>query len=177
MLAFLPFFVYFVAVRLFGIMIALTSATIVSAIMLMRDALNSRRSVKILEVGTVLLFGGLAAYVYFKGGYWPIAAVRLRVDIGLLLIVLVSIALRWPFTLQYAREQVAREYWTSDGFVRTNYIITAVWGAAFALMVIADLLLLYATNLPRWIGVVVTIAALLGAFRFTEWYPKRQRSS
>jgi hypothetical protein len=108
------------------------------------------------------LFGGLAAYARFTAVTWSIFAVRLRVDAGLLLIVLASIVLRQPFTLQYAREKVAREFWGSSEFVRVNYVLTAAWACAFAVMVAADLAMLYAPALPRWVSIAATVLAIYG---------------
>jgi hypothetical protein len=107
---------------------------------------------------------------------WSIFAVRLRVDAGLLLIVLASIVLRQPFTLQYAREKVAREFWGSSEFVRVNYVLTAAWACAFAVMVAADLAMLYAPALPRWVSIAATVLAIYGAYRFTAWYPERAQT-
>ncbi len=174
LLAFAPFFVFAVVERLLGITAGLIGATITSAGLLVREAVGRSKTIKVLEVGTVLLFGGLAAYTLIMHASWSIPAVRLCVDAGLLLLVLVSIAIRQPFTLQYAREQVSRELWNTTAFVRTNYIITAVWGAAFALMVVADLMMLYVPSLPTFVAIVVTILAIWGAARFTSWYPKRE---
>ena len=64
--------------------------------------------------------------------------VRLAVDGGLLVIVLVSLAIGMPFTLQYARESVPKEFWTVPLFITTNQRITAAWAAAFAVMTAAD---------------------------------------
>ena len=100
-------------------------------------------------------------------------AVRLRVDLGLLLIVLASIALRKPFTLQYARERVSPEFWDRREFVRTKYIITAVWAAAFAVMVVAEAALVYVPAMPNRLGIVVTVLASVAAVKFTSWYPAR----
>ena len=102
---------------------------------------------------------------------------RLRVDAGLLLIVLTSIALRRPFTLQYARESVPREFWDSPEFLRTNDVISAVWALAFAVMVAADLVMLYMPEIPQRAGIVATILALVGAVKFTGWYPDRRRGA
>lgn len=99
----------------------------------------------------------------------------MSVDAGLLLVVLVSIAIRQPFTIQYAREQVAPDLWDKPEFIRVNYMITGAWASAFAVMVAADLLLLYAPRLPSITGIAATVAALFGAARFTSWYPKRGR--
>ena len=95
------------------------------------------------------------------------------VDSGLLLIVLGSIAVRQPFTLQYAREQIAPELWDNPKFIRTNYIITGVWALAFVVMVVAELALLYVPGLPRRVGVIAIVVALIGAVKFTGWYPER----
>ncbi len=125
------------------------------------------RAPKILEVGTVVLFGGLALYAIFGGTTLSVIGVRLLVDSGLLLIVLGSMAVRQPFTLQYAREQVAPELWESPTFIRTNYIITGVWALAFAVMVIAELALLYVPDLPPRAGIIAIVIALVGAVKFT----------
>jgi hypothetical protein len=87
-----------------------------------------------------------------------------------------SIAIRQPFTLQYAREQVPQEVWASPEFVRTNYVITAVWALAFVVLVVADLVLLYVPELPPRFGIIVTILALVAAIKFTSWYPDHRRA-
>ncbi len=97
-------------------------------------------------------------------------------DAGLLLIVLASLVMRRPFTLQYARERVAPELWGEPEFVRTNYVITAVWALAFAVMVVAELVLLYVPDIPPRAGIVAIVLALVGAVKFTGWYPERRRA-
>ena len=173
LLAFAPFFAFAVIDNLVNGTAGLIAGTAVSAALILRDLLTPNRSPKVLEIGTVVLFGGLALFAVLFAPAWSIIGVRLRVDIGLLLIVLISIALQRPFTLQYAREQVAREYWGSPRFVRTNYVITAVWALAFAVMVAADLVMLYATDLPPRVGIIATVLAIVGAVKFTSWYPER----
>ena len=174
LLAFAPFIAFVIIERLVGVVPGLAAGAIVSAILILRDWMNGSRQIKILEGGTFILFAALTAYDIFTGGVsWPIAAVRLRVDGGLLLIVLASMALRRPFTLQYAREQVASDLWKSPEFVRTNYVITAVWAAAFAVMVAADLALVYFPDWPHAIPIVATVLALYAAIKFTAWYPNR----
>jgi hypothetical protein len=174
LLAFAPFFAFVVIERLVGVPAGLAAGAAVSASLLLRDAVSRTRRVKVLEIGTFLLFGGLALFAWLPGTVqWSIAAVRLRVDAGLLLIVLASILIGRPFTLQYAREQVSVELWSSPLFVRTNYVITGAWAAAFAVMVVADLALTYLPDLPRQISIIATVAAIVGAVKFTGWYPQR----
>lgn len=178
LLAFSPFIAFVIIERIIGVPAGLAAGAAVAAILIVRDRIKGGREIKILEAGTFILFGGLAAYAYSAQEVpWSIAAVRLRVDSGLLLIVLASIALRRPFTLQYARDQVSSDLWESREFVRTNYVIAAVWALAFAIMVVADIMLVYLPDLPHAIAIVVTVLALYAAAKFTAWYPSRGSAS
>jgi hypothetical protein len=156
LLAFAPFIVFALADRVAGAVPGLVSGALVSLVLLIHDALSRERKIKILELGTMILFGGLALYSLLVKVEWSIIGVRLCVDAGLLLVVLVSMAVRQPFTLQYAREKVSPEHWSSPDFIRVNYIVTAV---------------------PLRVGVWTTIIAIFGAFRFTSWYPDWNRKS
>ena len=86
-------------------------------------------AVKILEVGSLALFGALSAYTWLAAPEWTVATVRLAVDAGLLAIVLVSLAIDRPFTLQYARERVPEAFWAMPLFLTTNRIISAAWAS------------------------------------------------
>jgi predicted membrane-bound dolichyl-phosphate-mannose-protein mannosyltransferase len=176
LLAFAPFIVFALIDRVAGPLAGLIAGALVSFILLARDWLFAHRSLKILDVGTALLFAGLVLYSLLARPAWSVIAVRLCVDSGLLLIVLASMVLGRPFTMQYAREQVRPELWSSPEFRRTNYIITSVWALAFALMVAAELTLLYTPGLPPRAGVIVIILALVGAVKFTGWYPEHVRT-
>ena len=173
LLAFAPFIAFAVIDRLVGPSAGLIAGSLVSAALVARDAIAAGRSAKILEIGSLVLFGGLALLSLFGLGAGSIIGVRLCVDAGLLVIVLASMTIGRPFTLQYAREQVAPAFWSSPRFVKTNYVITGVWALAFLLIVVADLVLLYAPELPPRVGVLIIVAALVGAVKFTAWYPDR----
>lgn len=172
LLAFAPFIVFALADRVAGSNIALFAGAATSAVLLLRELVAPDRTPKLLELGTLILFGGLALYAWLAAPSWSIIAVRLRVDAGLLVIVLLSLAIRRPFTLQYARERTPPEFWSSPVFLRTNMIISAAWAFAFGAMILAEFALLYLPTLPRSFGVLVIIAALYGAIKFTSWYPK-----
>ena len=96
-------------------------------------------------------------------------------DSGLLIIILVSMAVRQPFTLQYAREQVPLNVQSTTGFRKANYVITAVWALAFVVVVAADLAMDHLPALPIWIDTAVLVAALAAAAWFTRWYPEQGR--
>ncbi|MFD8420702.1 hypothetical protein [Streptomyces sp. NPDC059466] len=81
-----------------------------------------------------------------------------------------------PFTEQYARESVPREYWDSPVFRRTNRVLTAVWGGVFLVTALLGLLALRVTSGADWLNWVVPIAMLVAAVRFTKWYPAYVRA-
>jgi len=172
LLGFAPFLGFAVATGVWGPTIGLLVGAVTSAALLIIEFLRKHRP-KILEVGTLVMFAGLLAWAKLFPSPQTVLSVRLRVDSGLLLIILISMAVGKPFTLQYARERVSAERWGSPRFARINLIITTGWALAFACIVAADLLMIYLPNVPIRVGIVVTVAALYGAYRFTDWYPKQ----
>ncbi|MER5424975.1 hypothetical protein [Streptosporangium roseum] len=133
-------------------------------------------SLKLLEVADVVFFAALTAVGLAASAgtrRWLETYAGEVSNIALVLIAFGSMALRMPFTLQYARERVDRAYWHSPDFLRTNYVITGVWGLAFLVAAVAggygDLVLRDPDNL--WTGWIIQIAAIIAAVRFTAWYP------
>ncbi|KQV82030.1 hypothetical protein [Rhizobium sp. Root1220] len=173
---FLPFIGFALVDRLIGPTEGLIAGAAISIFILLRERMAGKTP-KLLELGTAILFVCLAVYAVLLTPSWSLWTFRLLVDAGLLLIVLVSMAIGRPFTLQYARESVEPQFWGTPEFLRTNYIISAVWGLAFAAMVAADALLVFAPSLPQKVGIVVTILALVSAMKFTAWYPARDKSA
>jgi hypothetical protein len=149
-----------------------------AAICLMVVALDvlRGRSIKMLGLGSAILFLGLGATITLVDSSWSASQVKLAVDAGVLAISLISLAIRRPFTLQYAREVVDFETAASPGFLKANYVITAAWTAAFLLMMMANLLLIYLPGLPLWSGLAIAFAARNTAVYFTRWYPQYRRT-
>ncbi|MGB7789060.1 hypothetical protein [Methanoregula sp.] len=82
-----------------------------------------------------------------------------------------TILFRFPFTLQYSREGVEPERGRSAPFMRVNYIITAVWGIAFTLGLVVNIVLLVRPDMHimfwenvQWLFIIIAIV-------FTMWYP------
>ena len=173
LLAFAPFIAFAAVNRMIGPNQGLMAGAATAAVILIRDWMSPNRKPKVLELGTLFLFGGMAVYAILRAPRWSVMEVRLRVDLGLLALVLTTMAIRRPFTLQYARERNSTESRNSPVFIRTNYIITGVWAAAFAVLIAADLLMVYKPGMPPALGITITILALVGAFKFTQWYPER----
>ncbi len=133
-------------------------------------------SVKMLAVGSMLLFASIGCYVTLIDGNWSRTALHLAVDLGVLAIALLSLAIRSPFTIQYAREQVDAETTRLPGFLAANYVITWAWTFAFVLMLLADMLVMFVPGLPLWIGFAIAFAARNAALYFTRWYPQYRRA-
>jgi hypothetical protein len=139
------------------------------------DAIRGR-TIKWLGAGSAMLFLGLGCAITLFDAGLSASAVKLSVDAGMLMIALASLAVRRPFTLQYAREMVDAETAALPHFVKANYVITIAWTLAFALMVLANLLLIYIPGLPLWLGLLVAFAARNTALYFTKWYPDYRRT-
>src|ERR1700754_4012256 len=85
--------------------VALFTATAICLAVIAFDLVRGRQ-IKMLGAGSVVLFGALGAYIVWVDPGLNVSTVKLTVDVGVLAISLASIALRFPFTLQYARETV-----------------------------------------------------------------------
>ena len=169
-----PFIVFFALMRLVSPVAGLVGALGASALLCLRMRLR-RESIKILEVGSFVLFAVLTVYTLAAAPRWTVATVRLAVDAGLFTIVAVSLAVGRPFTLQYARERVPEQFWGLPIFLTTNRIITGIWAGTFAIHVAADGAAEYVSAIPIWVDVAVAIAAFLGAVWFSRWYPEAVR--
>jgi hypothetical protein len=133
------------------------------------------RSVKMLGAGSMILFAAIGCYITLVDGHLSNAAIKLAVDSGVLAIALISLAVRQPFTIQYAREVVDAETAKLPGFRKANYIITSAWTVSFVLMMMANIAMVYVPDLPLWSGLAIAFTAHNSAAYFTKWYPRHQR--
>jgi hypothetical protein len=131
---------------------------------------------KLLDLAAIVFFAALALVAALAStgaqrwlGLWSaeLCNVIIAAIAGL------SLAVRRPFTLQYARETTEREYWHSPLFLRINYVITAVWSAAFLLIAIVGYIGDGPLHQPNniWTAWIIQIALIVMAIKFTGWYP------
>ena len=168
-LGFVPFILFAVLMRLsadLGLWVAFAAAFTLG----MRSFLDTQ-VLKTLDAGNTALFGLLALYKGFIQPDLSFGALLLAVDGGLLAIVIASLALHEPFTMQYAREQVSPEQWQTPAFLRTNYIVTGVWVAALALMTGADAAATFASAISVTSAMAAGLVALVVALMFSLRYP------
>jgi len=171
---FAPFIVFFALMKIATPLAGLAAAFAVSAVI---TGLDWRRSggVKVLGLGSLILFGATTLYTLAAAPAWSVGGLRLVIDGGLTLISFTSQVTGRPFTLQYAKEQVPQQYWDSPVFLRTNQIITGAWTLAFAIVTASDAAAAYIPEIPLWLEIAVSVAALVGAVWFTFWYRDRVR--
>lgn len=175
-LSFVPFIIFAIVNGAINLAAALAVSAVISAALIVRTVVGSA-SPKILEIGSLVLFGGLWLFVEVSATSISLPAVRLTVDMGLLLVVLASMGVGRPFTIQYAKEQVPREYWNRPRFRRVNYVITSVWAASFGVTAIADFARTYAPARTGTLDTLIVVGSTIGAIKFTKWYPAWVRSN
>lgn len=84
-----------------------------------------------------------------------------------------SLAIGEPFTLQYARLEIAKDKWQTPSFIFINQAITAAWGASFFINALLNL----AHKLhPHILGAItlsiLTTTSTVGGVVFTKWFPR-----
>ena len=136
---------------------------------------------KLLEYSDVAYFTGLTVLVALASPgtrSWLELWGGEVANIALVVIVLGSIVVRQPFTLQYAREDAPREVWHTPEFLRVNYLISWVWAIAFVIEAASgwygDAVLRNPNNL--WTGWIIQTFPMIVAAQFTIWYPNRLRA-
>jgi len=129
----------------------------------------------ILEWGSLLFFISLFIdYQIFKN-LWLIRHISIFISFFFVAVSFISLLIKRPFTLQYAKLEVDKKLWGSPYFLRANQIMTAVLGFIFLFMGLANLYRTYFGSGPnRWIvwgiGLAIQIIFL---DRFPKWYRKK----
>jgi hypothetical protein len=134
-LAFIPWLLFGVIVRQDSLIAAAVVALLAAIAISAPGVLHGRP--KVLELGTVLAFVGFtiaAALLDGSASDW-LARYARAISAALLALIAFGSLLRTPFTEQYARESVPREWWSSERFKHVNRSLTAMWGLVFAVMV------------------------------------------
>jgi len=165
-IGFLPWIVFWVLSGRNNFQVA--AAASAAAVIFLNFGDIRKRIIKILDLGTLLFFLFLTVVAFASKVQWIDTHASPLSNAALFLITLVSILIRKPFTLQYAREQVDPNLWNSPVFYSTNLVISWVWCVTFAIIAVTSYI---ALNHPSLIDRVIHILAFIGAIRFTTWYP------
>lgn len=149
------------------------------ALSLLFFVLGRRRgsSVKLMEVFDLIFFVGFAI-IGILASAATIAWLELWAgeitNIALTVFVVVTIIIRRPFTLGYAKETAEPWLWDNPVFLRINYEISLVWAAVFGFQSIVGL---YGDAVQHnsdnfWTGWTLQLAATVFGVAFTEFWPE-----
>ena len=128
---------------------------------------------QIIAIGSAVYFAGLAALA-FADPHTALHAYTAAMASGALgLIGAVSLALRKPYTLGIAKQDIPRDHWDDPLFFRANVIITAVWTASFIGGGIVLAVLAHSSAIAR---TIVQTAAFIAPMVFTVRYVGRKRA-
>ncbi|MFJ9371365.1 hypothetical protein ACIRRA_44160 [Nocardia sp. NPDC101769] len=120
----------------------------------------------VIDIGTGVFFLALTI-VAFADPNTALHPYSPAISSGVLMLVAgISMVVRMPFTLPIAKQSTPPELWSNPGFLRANYLITAVWTASFTIGCIALAVLAHADG-PR---IAVQVAAFAIPATFTVRY-------
>ncbi|MBN2437240.1 MAG: hypothetical protein JXL20_01415 [Deltaproteobacteria bacterium] len=166
-LSFLPWIAFWILSGNGRYQIASLVAVCVVIVLNIRDL--GKGKVKILDLGTLIFFIVLTIISFTTEAIWIDHYSAPLSDSAMFLIVLISLVMHKPFTLQYAYERVDKQFWNTPGFYKTNLTISVVWCIAFAVNAVLSFLYVKHPYLIDWI---IHILVLIAAIKFTAWYPE-----
>jgi hypothetical protein len=170
-LGFVPFILFTLLSRL-SADLALWVAFAAAFVVTIRDFVESP-SLRLLDAGSLLLFGALALLRGFLDPTLSLAAVRFLAELVLLVLLAGSLLWRRPFSIDYARLDPREADWPPHLFLRVNTLVSAAWVGAFAAMALADGAVTYDPDIPLYAAIAVTVLSLAAAVTFTLRYPAR----
>jgi hypothetical protein len=172
LLAFLPWIAFLVIahggmVRLkIGLLVALVLSVLMGVARLHRG---------------VILWAGLAFFIFATlavvafDNMWTARHMGILANGMLAASTWLTVVLKRPFTLEYAREHVDSSLWTDPLFVKTNVILTSLWGSIFTVNAILAWGKMEQLVLSELAYEIVSYTLLVGTVVFTNWYPKHVR--
>lgn len=124
----------------------------------------------ILWAGVVFFAYALAAVV-FLDNMWTVRHMGILANTALAAGTWISVLVKKPFTLDYAREHTDPSMWGDPSFIKTNYILTCIWGSVFVMGILNAWLKMTNPQVPAWVFETVQYLLLFGTMFFTTWYP------
>lgn len=171
LISFAPWIAFLVIARdtLGRVEVGLVAALVLSVVM---AATRLHRGI-VMWVGLVFFSAATVAVLVFHN-MWTIRHLGVLANGALATGAWATLAVRRPFTLDYARAHTDPSKWNDPLFIRVNVQLTTVWAATFTFnTVLAWLLLKHVW--PEWACHTVSYAALIAAAAFTSWYPAHLR--
>ena len=145
---------------------------LITAVALVTWRWFKRRDLKTMEIVTLGYFAvhaiiTLALGSSFLKTYGPIAnsLVLAGMAFG-------TLAMKNPFTYQYAKEDWDKSYWSDPAFIRINEIITAVWGWIFIFNAgLGALAVFVFPTQELWFVVILPNVGIVAGIIFSSRFP------
>jgi hypothetical protein len=166
---FAPFILFTILSRL-SVDLALWVAFAAAFVVTIRDFVESP-SLRLLDAGSFALFALLALGRGFLDPNLSLAAVRFIAALSLFLLLGLPLALKRPFSVDYARLDEREAGWPPALFLRVNVLVSGAWVMAFAIMAAADGAVAFDAGLPLYGSIAISVVALAAAVTFTLRYP------
>ena len=150
-------------------------AALIAAVVLTAWGYAHGKKPYILDYGTLAWFAALTIIAVAADDRFMAEWSYALSNFALAAIVLVSIAFGEPFTRQYAREDVPREYWDSPMFLKSTTVIAWAWLGIFVLMGISSIIARENPSDEMWWNWIIPIGLFVAGIKFNHWYPDHLR--
>ena len=172
LLAFAPWLSFLIIARgsLFNLKLGLVVALVLSVVM---GVARLHRGVILWASLLFFIYATLAVAVF--NDMWTARHMGILANGMLAASTWLTVALKRPFTLDYAREHVDPSLWNDPLFIRTNVIITSVWGLVFTVNAVLAWGKMEHIVLSELGYELLSYTLLIAAAVFTSWYPKHAR--
>jgi hypothetical protein len=167
--SFLPWILYFVLLG--NTQAQLDVAIIVAAATSIIFEFKGLKKGFILNWGTLAFFLFMLIAVVLFRNQWTAKQAWIFSNSTLALIAWISILIRQPFTIQYAKLQVSKDKWNHPIFLKINYILTSVWGCIFLFNLMIHVLKVFYPTVNGWFYESTTYSASIFGILFTAWFP------
>lgn len=144
---------------------------IVAAILCIVMAVTRLHRGVIMWVG-ILFFLYAIVSVVFLNNMWAVRYMGVLANGSLAVGVWTGIALKRPFTLEYAREHTDPSLWQQPVFLCTNYRLTTIWAMVFTINAFLAWQRSIQPALPSWAYEFISYSLLVSAMFASTWYPQ-----
>lgn len=157
-----------------GSLLRLKLGVLVAAVLTVVMVVSRLHRGAIMWVG-IIFFSYLLAVVVVLNNMWTVKYMGVLANGALAAGTWVSIAVKRPFTLEYAREHTDPSLWNSPVFLRTNYFLTLMWAVAFTINAFLAWLKSVQPTMSGWAYEAISYGLLVLVMFVSTWYPQYVR--
>ena len=125
----------------------------------------------VIVIGGVLFFSFGAVTVVFMDNMWVIRHTAILANGTLASLSWLSMIIKRPFTMAYARKEVDKKYWASPQFIRKSYVITGAWASVFTINAIINVIKINRTGTAGWVYEAAQAVFIISGTLITLYYP------